>query len=660
MLNLLFELSQQNRLSQADYFFAKFINEKQQGLDYDEQSQQLAVLAAALCQFSLSQGNTCLFLEQELEQDFFGLGYVHSENSRDYLAEIQQKIGHLAPAMWAEKLANHIAFSTQPAQKIAPMVFQHNALYFYRTWQDENRLADYIKSAVQNDEVLAETAQWRETLDRYFSPPSDKINWQKVAVAVALSQSFCLISGGPGTGKTYTVARLLAVLQELHQGKLHIGLAAPTGKAAARLKESIDKEFAQQPLQQLLEQKGLMQVMPKEAKTLHRLLGVRPFSEQTTYHQERPLPYDVLIIDEASMIDLSLMSKLRMALSAKTKLILLGDKDQLSSVEAGAILGELGQFIPLQFDEKRQKNIACYDAKFHQFLTAVTGETLPLNEHALPALSRCLCYLPDSRRFDAQSSIGHLASAVNRKDYQSIQQSWEILQKQLEQPEEQRKVHLCLFDDKTNVANAVVQIVKSAVQNYRDYLMFLTEYQAHLSEAHFKELFTKFNAVRFLTALRNGEFGVENLNHQIAHALQQAGLVQFQQDRDWYVGKPIMITQNDHHANLFNGDIGLYVGNNQVCFERGGRYDLVSRSRIPSQFEPAYVMTVHKSQGSEFEHTFLVLPLENNPVLSKELIYTAVTRAKTQFSVFCSESIWRSAVARKSKRQSGLKFALDQ
>ncbi|WP_439328389.1 exodeoxyribonuclease V subunit alpha [Lonepinella sp. BR2357] len=671
MLNLLFTLCQQQHISQADYYFAKLIADKQQGLGYSDTQQQLAILLAALCQHSLSQGNTCLFLDQDLAHHYFGLRSVKDEHHVDYIAQIEQKIDHLPLSQWAEVLQDHVAFTINPTEKVAPLVLQHNALYFYRTWQDEYRLADYIKSAVKNTADL-DTAKIKQSLQRYFGDVGANTNWQKIAVAVALRQSFCVISGGPGTGKTYTVARLLAVLQQLHQGQLKIGLAAPTGKAAARLSESISAEFNPKvpteetlKLQCLLKQDGLFEKMPTSAQTLHSLLGVRPFTEQTKYHAQQPLPYDVLIIDEASMIDLSLMNKLRSALAPHCKLILLGDKDQLSSVEAGAILGELGEFLGLYFDSQRQKNIACYDQDFTDYLTEVTGEKLVVSETPLSPISRCLCYLPDSRRFDEHSGIGHLATAVNNIAPTCGEKSWALFQQnamadQLHVVEFSSSIEM---DEKAFMQDCVRPVVQSAVQNYRDYLAYLQQHSSPLENSDYQVLFEKFNAVRFLTALRGGELGVEKLNQRIAYALQQAGLVSFKNERDWYLGKPIMITQNDRNVNLANGDIGIYVGNNQVCFDsldKQGKYRLISRHRIPVQYEPAYVMTVHKSQGSEFNHTLLVLPPNNTPVLSKELIYTAITRAKKEFTVFCRKAVWQAAVQRKSKRQSGLKFALDQ
>ncbi|HBO37430.1 MAG TPA: exodeoxyribonuclease V subunit alpha [Pasteurellaceae bacterium] len=205
-------------------------------------------------------------------------------------------------------------------------------------------------------------------------------------------------------------------------------------------------------------------------------------------------------------------------------------------------------------------------------------------------------------------------------------------------------------------ADCVAQVLQSAVENYADFLHYiqsLSAQNAQLEDNILAEVFAKFNSVRFLTALRTGEFGVEQLNQSIAEKLRQKGLLQFKHSRDWYLGQPVMVNRNDNNVGLFNGDIGIYLGNRRVWFETGDGYKSVSISRVPSH-ETAFVMTVHKSQGSEFPHTFLVLPTENSPILSKELIYTALTRAKKQLTVFTAENIWKSAVRNPIKRQSGL------
>lgn len=631
MLPLLKELNEQGIISQGDYYFAKLIADKQANYDYMEPVKNLAVLLAALCSWRYTQGDTCSQLEQALVPNLFGLAYRSTE--KDYLAEIHEKIGHLPVEHWQGALRGHIAFTQDPINQIAPMVFQFGALYFYRVWQDEYRVAQYIKNALKNHRTLAfKNDEIRKKLDKYFPEKKVETDWQKVAVATAIRHPFSLITGGPGTGKTTTVTRLLLVLQELFEHKLHIKLVAPTGKAASRLEESIQNALAFMKKTMTLPDE-LFNAIPQKAATLHRLLGANAFNDNTRYNVNNPLQIDVLVVDETSMIDLPMMAKLLNALKPETRLILLGDQAQLASVEAGAVLGELAQFV----DQPYSREQAAY-------LQETTGYVVESQVQG-NAMRDCLCHLTESHRFNKNSGIGKLAEAIQKG---RMEHSLDLF---AAYPQE---LHFNMLNDE----NTARQVVKSAVENYRTYLTELTALRAkHINFNEKNEegityaeaIQEKFNAVRFLTALRNNALGVENLNKEIAHALRDEKLLLFRNEQDWYIGKPVMITENDHNVRLYNGDIGLCLANGKVWF--GNREVLTSR--IPAH-EPAFMMTIHKSQGSEFEHTVMVLPTEPNPVLSRELVFTGVTRAKKQLTVFADEKIWKMSIRQTVKRQSGL------
>jgi len=415
--------------------------------------------------------------------------------------------------------------------------------------------------------------------------------------------------------------------------------------------ERLKQTFAQEPSKREIIEN--LQI-PMNAETIHRLLGVRFFSEETRYHAENPLPLDVLVVDEASMIDLTLMAKLLNALKPDTKLILLGDKDQLASVEAGAILGELGRFV----------NAAkpTYSSSMAQYLQATTGMTLP-SEDKVNAISDSICYLQVSRRFGANPEVGELATTVNLGN---AAKSWQLLQQYQQHQGKHCGVYLTDFahylsnkEDVQQRKACVKLIVYRAAEEYARYLQQIPS-DGVLQEDKVRSIFAAFNHIRFLTALRVGEFGVEQLNLSIAEKLRQKRLLQFHQEREWYIGKPIMVTQNDSGVGLYNGDIGIYLGHGRVWFEQGqNSYKTVLASRVPNH-ETAFVMTVHKSQGSEFPHTFLILPLENSPVLSKELVYTGITRTKDFLTVFALQSVWESAVKNPVQRQSGLGQLLEK
>lgn len=652
MLNLLLELKNEKIISDLNYQFARLIDSKQQAYDYSPLQKNLAVLLAALVSFHVGQGHTALRLDTENAMNLFELR--NKPQYQPFLAEILQKIEQIPPLEWQDVLKEHIAFSDSP-EKIAPMLFQNGLLYFYRYWQAERNIAAYLKQAVEFSPEIANTELDKQILEQLFGTSEKaEINWQKVAVATALKQHFSLISGGPGTGKTTTVVKLLLGLQlkqlALNKPLLQIALAAPTGKAAARMKESIEAKLAEETS---LPQ-SLKAAIPSKAMTIHRLLGARPLSEATKYHAQNPLHYDLVVLDEASMIDLSMMEKIVQALKPTARFILLGDKDQLASVEAGAIMGELGSF--LQYG---------YSQAHCDYLNAVTDYDIPAGEPL--AIGDCLSHLKHSYRFGEKAWIGDLATAVNA---QKISLSWQIF----EQYQESGKLEHIAYPqsnemtDKSSWTQKSVQlVVEKAVEIYRDYLLAVKWREADPQAVEIATIFAKFQKVRFLSALRVGELGVEQLNHAIAEGLRRAGLVQFQHSRDHYIGKPILVTENRPSHNIASGDIGIILpdenGENRVYFDsqqkETGQYHSLPLSRLPD-YETAYIMTVHKSQGSEFEHTLLVLPLALSPVLSKELIYTAITRAKDRFTLFGNEKVWKYSVGAKTTRQSGLKEQLMQ
>ncbi|MDA3977466.1 exodeoxyribonuclease V subunit alpha [Gallibacterium sp. AGMB14963] len=642
MLTLLQQLRDQAVIENIDYYFAKLI--AQQGQHLSKQTNDLACFLAAQLSFLHQKGHSCLWLDERLLTNPFELQAVPE------FSAVIQELHHLLPetvAQWPTLLRQHPAFSlfSITAENVAPIILRqfnsHFALYLHRIGQDEYYIAQRLSQIKTFSYTPALLQEIKTILATLFAENQSTPDWQKIAVATAFSRSITFISGGPGTGKTTTVAKLLLGLQWLQQLQglppLSIRLAAPTGKAATRLTESLH-----QAVKQIALPVTLTTNLPQEAATIHRLLGMRP-NTQPTYHQQRPLNIDVLVIDEASMINLSLMATLLRGVHPETRLIFLGDKDQLASVEAGSIMVELGQF--LQFDYSPQQS---------DYLAQVCTEQLPQAVQN-NFIRDSLCHLQHSYRFKADTGIGQLARLVNQRQ---AEQSWQLFS---HYPDIQA---LPLTTDcPPNMANTANQeIIRFAVNLYQDYFNFVRQQTTwHLAEI--ETAFTLFKRCRLLSALRTGLFGVEQLNQQIADALRQQKQIDFRLSHEWYLGKPVIVLQNDHNIRLFNGDIGLVLpdssGNLKVWFETEQGFRDVLSSRVPS-VEPAYVMTVHKSQGSEFEHTVLVLPQEYNSLLSKELIYTAITRAKRYFSVFCNENIWLMAVRNQTIRHSGLAEQIKQ
>ncbi|GAB3385927.1 exodeoxyribonuclease V subunit alpha [Massilia agri] len=521
-----------------------------------------------------------------------------------------------------------------------PLVLDGERLYLRRYWRDETLVAQAVRErALQAREVDAGTVRgWLDLLfasDRQAEGP----DWQKLACAIALRGSVAIITGGPGTGKTYTVARLLALLFATapEAGSQRIALAAPTGKAAARLKQSIDKalgELADRvgprlPLRELTLRMGA-------ARTLHSLLGARPDSRAFAHHRGNPLDVDVLIVDEASMVHLEMMASLLDALPPGATLILLGDKDQLASVEAGAVLGDLCH----------DAQAGAYSRATCDYVQAACGETLPgdfLGDGG--PLAQQTVMLRHSRRFGGP--IGQLALAVNAGDAvraESVLRSGQDGVRWIENAQQQH----------------VLQLAQSGYGSYLDVLN--TGLKAGFNtnrEEWVRQVLQRFESFRILCAVRDGEWGVSGLNEAVAGRLAQAGLLRPQ--GEWYVGRPVMVTRNDYTTSVYNGDIGVTLpdparpGALRVYFLEGDKVRSVLATRLRN-VETAFAMTVHKSQGSEFRHTVLALPRERGAVLTRELVYTGITRASEQFTLVSpAGAVLAEAIALRTHRTSGLR-----
>ncbi|MBN3002593.1 exodeoxyribonuclease V subunit alpha [Chromobacterium alkanivorans] len=492
----------------------------------------------------------------------------------------------------------------------APLILDAaGRLYFARHWFDEARLAERL-AALAEPGPAPDGARLRPLLEALFGSASAAgPDRQKLAAALAARQRLMIISGGPGTGKTTTVLKLLALLAGLSPRPLVMAMAAPTGKAAARLSESVRGARAGLDLAE-----GTLRQLPQQAQTLHRLLGLRPGAAAPRHHAGNPLPLDVLVVDEASMIDLSLMARMVEALPSQARLILLGDRDQLASVDAGAVLGDL-----------------CADIHYRpdtlDWLRANCGDTLPPTPGAGGKLTDCVALLTHSHRFGADSGIGELARRVNGGDGAG---SWAVLQ-----------------DPAWRDVEAVPALDAAEVlARWRPY------WRAVRAGATLAERQRAFAGFMLLAAERRQ---VEAFNQRVERQLEADG--DKPAGRDWYPGRPVMISENDYGLGLFNGDIGFTVQREaglRVAFpgDDGGWREFAP-GRLP-QHDTVYAMTVHKSQGSEFGEVCLQLPEAAGPLLNRALVYTAITRARERFLVSGAQPVWEQAAAAAPQRYSGL------
>jgi exodeoxyribonuclease V alpha subunit len=524
----------------------------------------LMPLLAAMLSRATREGNICLPLETALPKE--------------------------EKAKWRSMLVSSKAVGG-PEEQTPLVIDEWNRLYLRRYWNYQQRLAIALKEKAV-----------RGSTERHANRGS-----QSEAINVAVENDLTVICGGPGTGKTTTVLPILArLLQTTGNERLRVALAAPTGKAAARLEETL-----RTGLEKLDCPPEVKARMPVNASTIHRLLGVRGNSVYFRHDRQNPLPLDLLVIDEASMVALPLLAKLFDALPERCRVILLGDRDQLASVEPGAVLADI--------------------------VDAAASSESPLH-HAVVTLEK-------NYRFSEKSGIQHLCGAVRKGDADKAVQ---------------------LLRDQPHPDLVSVELHEHPAVTPRFSQVILAGFSAFAREKEPAAALTELKSFRVLAALRRGPFGVEGLNQQIEKILSEAELIP-KSVFSSYAGKPLLITQNDYQLQLYNGDVGVLLPDPAAKENRDqlwawfiGNENALRRfapARLP-QHEAAYAMTVHKSQGSEFDRVLFILPDRDAPVLTRELVYTGLTRARSEVELWWNETVLTSAVARRAERHSGLRDLL--
>lgn len=584
-------------------------------------------IAAALVSRQIAQGDVCL----DLRQPPVAVDEAGEPIAGSSWPEPERWIGLLRSSRLVDDLGGA---ATNDEEGRRPLVLDPaGRLYLRRYWVHQKELADALRDRARALPEPADPGRLRRSLKELFRDdggvPPAAVLWQRAAAVTAALRGLTIITGGPGTGKTSTVVKILALLVEqaiaCGRGPLRIALLAPTGKAAARLTGSIREARGKLDCDD-----AIRDAIPAAAATIHRCLGASGGGGRFRHHAGNPLVADMVVVDEASMVDLALMNRLVAAIPARARLILLGDRDQLASVEAGSVLGDL-----CDREAMRGGYSAAHLARLREH-----GVELPVKVGA-GGLRDSIVELVHSYRFDERSAIGRLAAAIRGG-----------------------AVDTALEGLSTSGSGEVSWIAAPAGGRLHDSARqrIVEGFGAHLGRGTPAEALAALDRFRVLCAHRKGPDGVESVNALVEALLREERLLE--ERGSTYRGRPVVITRNDYSLGLFNGDVGVIVPDpadreRRIVVFPGPDEKLreLSPTRLPAH-ETAFAMSIHKSQGSEFDEVLVLLPEKISPVVTRELLYTAVTRARRRVAIHSTREGIEAAIRTVTQRASGLRDLL--
>ncbi|URJ26710.1 exodeoxyribonuclease V subunit alpha [Candidatus Blochmanniella camponoti] len=591
--------------------------------DRNNNIKEALILASATLSSNVRAGHVCLPLW------FLTPDKLFQGNYPELTYAIYKKLGKLSISDWQELLLS--CPSVSDGSRVTPLILENKRLYLHHMWQDECIVAQFFSHNYPSNIFQKEKIIY--VLNQLFPITYTEVDWHKIATAIGVTHHRVLISGGPGTGKTSIIAKIVAALLLCSKNNdLNIQITAPTGKAAALLTESFRTTMHNIP--QL--EKLFLYNLPEKAITLHSLLRTRLYKENIQYNCFNLTHLDLLIIDEASMVSLSMLAQLILTLSPQTKVIFFGDQYQLCSVEPGSVFKDVCQFSNFYYSHKR-----------YQELIDLTGYILPIISpselsihYNYNSIIDGTCILKKNYRFSESSGINKLSGAINSGDYNY---ALSLLNSSI-----YKDLYYIYFVDK----KSYITMILNCAMAYSNYLQELKH-----TKILTKNILNIFNHYRILCALRDGPFGVIRLNYYVEQILNEKGLIQLNNSRN-YIGRPIIILRNKPSLELYNGDVGILLLNDQnklsayFILPRGG-IKVIQIYQLP-EYETCFAMTIHKAQGSEFQHIAIVLPNQYTPLLTRELLYTAVTRARQCLYLYATDHVIIRSINSITQRYSGL------
>ncbi|QJC34682.1 exodeoxyribonuclease V subunit alpha [Enterobacteriaceae endosymbiont of Donacia crassipes] len=576
----------------------------------------LLMFAIALLSNYIGKGNICL----PISKLYLDINIKNNKNS--FLLKKIKEINKIKN--WKEILSSYKDIVSN-GEKNTPIILINNYLYLHKMWYEENII---VKNFLNNNFSFIEPKKIKKIL-KLLCNKTDVI--QQEAICSALTHKISIITGSPGTGKTSIISKIIFAFIKIFNTNLKIKIVATTGKAAVRLTQSIN-HFFKNFSDKIIDKKKRANI-PKKATTIHHLLKMEIYTKEIKFNDLNQLNIDLLIIDESSMIDFNLMSIILNILPKKTKLILLGDEYQLPSIEYGNLFKDLCYFKKF-----------CFTKKYFLWLNSIIKYQYENKNIQKFFFRNFITVLKYNYRYAINSGINKLALNIKNGNQKKIERIFLL-----------KKYNDIEYFNMLNI-NKYKLMISFFIEEYKKYFIYLQKYKKYDIN-----ILYKFNNYQIICAIKYGLFGTKKINSIIEKELLSNNIINISsQKHNWYVGKPIIITKNDSYLNLFNGDIGITFLDKKdqklkiKFFLFNGEQKIICIENLPS-YEIAYAITAHKSQGSEFQNIALVLPNKFYSVLTRELIYTAITRAKKKITIYSNKIIFYKAIKSQIKRFSNIK-----